>query len=104
LQTRRGLQVDPLVRVALVDSNLEGYAVFIPGSAGTSAAVSTSFDVSSFLRVLDRRRQYPGRERGDWHAGMILAPSLNVKLFSMSALARGPTQLEIEESLHGSRS
>jgi hypothetical protein len=38
------------------------------------------------------------------HAGMILAPSLNVKLFSMSALARGPTQLEIEESLHGSRS
>jgi hypothetical protein len=47
LQTRRGLQVDPLVRVALVDSNLEGYAVFIPGSAGTSAAVSTSFDVSS---------------------------------------------------------
>jgi len=51
LQTRRGLQVDPLVRVALVDSNLEGYAVFVPGSAGTSATVSTSFDVSSSPNV-----------------------------------------------------
>jgi hypothetical protein len=70
LQTRRGLQVDPLVRVALVDSNLEGYAVFIPGSAGTSAAVSTSFDVSSEDVVVESIGDPPaGRVPGaEWNA------------------------------------
>jgi hypothetical protein len=51
LQTRRDLQDDPLARVGLLLRFLEGYAVFMPGSAGMSAAISTSSEISSFEGV-----------------------------------------------------
>jgi hypothetical protein len=50
LQTRRDLQDDPLARAGLLLRFLEGYAVFMPGSAGLSAAISTSFEISSVPR------------------------------------------------------